>query len=203
MRIQEIEARTGITSHNIRYYEKEKLIFPQRNLVNHYREYTEADIEKLNTIKLLRMMNIPVKNIREYFEGGISLEEILENNLCRIEEKERQIKKSKLLNEHLLRTGINREIPSELLEEIFGDEDLYIETIEQIKKQDVWSARRFFVQQLVCIAVWLSIIIITIVFFFTSMANYVGKITIGLYVFMLALVFVLIGRVIYQKEKNI
>ena len=37
MKIKEIEIQTGITSHNIRFYEKEKLIFPKRNPLNGYR----------------------------------------------------------------------------------------------------------------------------------------------------------------------
>lgn len=110
MRIQEVEERTGITSHNIRYYEKENLICPQRNLTNKYREYTEDDIQKLNTIKLLRMINIPIRNIREYFEGNISLEDVLKSNLCLLEEEEHKLRESIMLNRHLLEQDIDTEI---------------------------------------------------------------------------------------------
>ena len=59
MKIKDVEKRTGITSYNIRFYEKENLLIPKRNPVNGYREYTEEDILLLNRIKMLRMLDIP------------------------------------------------------------------------------------------------------------------------------------------------
>ena len=64
MKIKDVEKRTGITSYNIRFYEKENLLIPKRNPVNGYREYTEEDILLLNRIKMLRMLDIPVSDIR-------------------------------------------------------------------------------------------------------------------------------------------
>ena len=34
MKIKDVEKRTGITSYNIRFYEKENLLIPKRNPVN-------------------------------------------------------------------------------------------------------------------------------------------------------------------------
>ena len=65
MKIKDVEKRTGITSYNIRFYEKENLLIPKRNPVNGYREYTEEDILLLNRIKMLRMLDIPVSDIRK------------------------------------------------------------------------------------------------------------------------------------------
>lgn len=65
MKIKDVEKRTGITSYNIRFYEKENLLIPKRNPVNGYREYTEEDILWLNRIKMLRMLDIPVSDIRK------------------------------------------------------------------------------------------------------------------------------------------
>jgi len=42
MKIKDVEKRTGITSYNIRFYEKENLLIPKRNPVNGYREYTSG-----------------------------------------------------------------------------------------------------------------------------------------------------------------
>ena len=44
--IKEAEKLTGITSQNIRYYERQKLLSPQRNNENAYREYSEEDIKR-------------------------------------------------------------------------------------------------------------------------------------------------------------
>ena len=43
MKIKDVEKRTGITSYNIRFYEKENLLIPKRNPVNGYREYTKEE----------------------------------------------------------------------------------------------------------------------------------------------------------------
>lgn len=201
MRIQEVEERTGITSHNIRYYEKEKLICPQRNLANKYREYTEDDIQKLSTVKLLRMMNIPVKNIREYFEGNISLEDILKSNLHLLEEEEHKLRESRMLNRYLLERGMDKEIPLKVLNEILSDEETYIKTIEQIKRQDVWNIRKFVMSQIISIAGWIAASILSIIFFFAMMKDLVGKGTLILDALLIVLMLGLIVKTIYHNEK--
>ena len=52
MTIKEVEQITGLTRSNIRFYEKEKLITPDRNENNGYREYSEEDItlSKVTTV---------------------------------------------------------------------------------------------------------------------------------------------------------
>lgn len=202
MRIQEVEEKTGITSHNIRYYEKENLICPQRNLTNKYREYTEDDIQKLNTIKLLRMMNIPVRNIREYFEGNISLEDVLKSNLCLLEEEEHKLRESIMLNRHLLEQGISTEIPLKILNKILSDEATYIKTLEQIKRQDVWNIRKFMMWQVISIAGWIGASILAVIFFFTMMKDVVGKGTLVLFALLIALMLVIIIKTIYHNEKE-
>lgn len=53
MTIKEVEKLVGITSANIRFYEKEGLFTPIRNTSNNYREYTEKDVEDLKKLKFL------------------------------------------------------------------------------------------------------------------------------------------------------
>ena len=55
MNIKEVEERTGISTDNIRYDEKQGL-HPERNLENDYRVYGEAEISRLNEIKLFRKL---------------------------------------------------------------------------------------------------------------------------------------------------
>ena len=57
MLIKEVEQKTGIKGVNIRYYEKEGLIHPSRK-ANGYREYSEMDVERLNQIKVLRLLEV-------------------------------------------------------------------------------------------------------------------------------------------------
>lgn len=88
--IKEVEELTGISKQNIRYYEKQGLLFPVRNPENDYREYTNEDIARLQKIKLFRKLDMPIEEIRKLFEGSLSLEEALEQQKKRLErERER------------------------------------------------------------------------------------------------------------------
>ena len=64
MKINEVEERVGITKRNIRFYEKEGLLTPQRNSDNGYRDYGEEEVEVLRKIKLLRKLDVPLEEIR-------------------------------------------------------------------------------------------------------------------------------------------
>ena len=60
MKINEVEAAVGVTKKNIRFYEEEGLISPRREPGNGYRSYSEADVERLRRIKLLRKLDVPL-----------------------------------------------------------------------------------------------------------------------------------------------
>ena len=72
MKIQELERRTGLERPSIRFYEKEGLLTPAR-LENGYREYSEADVELLKKIKLLRQLGMSVEKIRALQQGSEDL----------------------------------------------------------------------------------------------------------------------------------
>ena len=63
MKIKEIEERSGMSRANIRFYESEGLIAPARD-TNGYRDYSEADLEILQRIKLLRTLRISLEEIK-------------------------------------------------------------------------------------------------------------------------------------------
>ena len=65
MKINEVEAAVGVTKKNIRFYEEEGLISPRREPGNGYRSYSEADVERLRRIKLLRKLDVPLAEIRQ------------------------------------------------------------------------------------------------------------------------------------------
>ena len=60
MKINEVEAAVGVTKKNIRFYEEEGLITPGREPGNGYRSYSQADVERLRRIKLLRKLDVPL-----------------------------------------------------------------------------------------------------------------------------------------------
>ena len=73
MKINEVEAAVGVTKKNIRFYEEEGLITPSREPGNGYRSYSQADVERLRRIKLLRKLDVPLADIREMLEGRKTL----------------------------------------------------------------------------------------------------------------------------------
>lgn len=73
MKINEAEALVGITRKNIRFYEEEGLLTPRRNRANGYRDYGEEDVTRLQQIKLLRKLGMPLSEIRRVLSGEATL----------------------------------------------------------------------------------------------------------------------------------
>lgn len=74
MTIKEAEALSGVSSRNIRFYEKKGLLSPARNRENDYREYSEADIQQLKLIRALRMVDMPIEQIRSVCDGEAAVD---------------------------------------------------------------------------------------------------------------------------------
>ena len=85
MRINEAAAETGMTPKNIRFYESEGLISPGRENANRYRTYSEADIERLRRIKLLRMLDVPLAECRAVLEGRQTLRDTMRRHTVTLE----------------------------------------------------------------------------------------------------------------------
>ena len=76
MKIKEVEMQTGITKANIRYYESQGLILPNRES-NGYRTYDESHVKELLRIKLLRSLGLSIESIKALCDSKITLEEAL------------------------------------------------------------------------------------------------------------------------------
>lgn len=90
MTIKDMETRTGMTRANIRFYEKEGLLLPRRE-ENGYRDYTEADLQELEKIKLLRMLEVPLEEIRLVQSGQRTLSIVLEKQLVQLSKEQAQL----------------------------------------------------------------------------------------------------------------
>ena len=75
MNTKQVEDLVGLSRQNIRYYEKEGLLTPNREKGNSYRDYTEEDVERLKMIKMLRMLDMPLKEIESVLKNEIPLQE--------------------------------------------------------------------------------------------------------------------------------
>ena len=105
MTIKEVEEQTGLTSSNIRFYEKEKLIEPTRNDKNGYRDYSEKDVENIKKIAYLRTLEISIEDIRNVMTDKASLTEVVEKQAAIIRTQIEGLNKARTLCERMLETG--------------------------------------------------------------------------------------------------
>lgn len=83
MTIKDMESRTGISRANIRYYEQEGLIAPQRD-GNGYRNYQEEDVQALERILLMRRLGVSLEDIRALQAGSLSLWTAMERQAAKL-----------------------------------------------------------------------------------------------------------------------
>lgn len=91
MKIYQVEELVGITKKNIRFYEDQGLLCPERNPQNDYREYSLADVKVLEKIKLLRKLSVPIEEIRLLQKGRISFEQSMNAQLERLGKEEENV----------------------------------------------------------------------------------------------------------------
>ena len=84
MRINEIENELGISKSNIRFYEKQGLLAPERT-ENGYRNYSDDDLETLKKIIVYRKLGISVESIRKIFDGTLDLQEAVSASITELE----------------------------------------------------------------------------------------------------------------------
>lgn len=120
MKIKEVEERVGLSAKNIRFYEKEGLIKPGRNKENKYRNFSEADVERLEQIKLLRKLGISLEIMRKVFTDELRLSDCLDIRRAELEEEQNYLKELYEMCDVLCRTRPSLETLSKAgyLEEI-------------------------------------------------------------------------------------
>lgn len=90
--IQQFSSKTGLPSSTLRYYDKKKLLQPERRLENGYRAYHDSQIAEALMIHSLRNADIPIDEIKRYLAGS----EVEKNGLISKWRKEIQAKLSTL-----------------------------------------------------------------------------------------------------------
>lgn len=69
MSISDVAERTGLSTHTLRYYEREGLMFaPVDRASSTHRRYTEADLSWVTFLTKLRLTSMPIAKMREYVE---------------------------------------------------------------------------------------------------------------------------------------
>lgn len=122
MNIKDVEKATGISKQNIRFYEKSGLLHPQRNEENGYREYTDEEIRILKLVKMLRMLDMPIEQIKLVLVCPQQMPHLLAQQTRLLEEKLESTKYAIALCENLRKADCT---PEAL------DVDSYLEQMEQ------------------------------------------------------------------------
>ena len=104
MNSKEMEARSGLTRSNIRFYEDEGLLHPQRK-DNGYRDYSEEDLRQLLKIRLLRTVGLGLEEIRAIQEGTLPLYKALMDFQPVLDGESQQLCRRQALCEQLCRDG--------------------------------------------------------------------------------------------------
>ena len=91
MNTKQVEELTGITRQNIRYYERQNLLEPVRDTGNAYRDYSEEDVRRLKLIKMLRMLDMPLKEIGQVLSGDLPLKEAIAKQQENLLQQQKQL----------------------------------------------------------------------------------------------------------------
>lgn len=126
MRINEVERMVGITQKNIRFYEKEGLLSPQRSPENGYREYGPKEVETLKRIKLLRRLSIPIDEIRNLQTMRLSLQDVLKRHSVTLGEQSSNLLKVQAVCTQMLEK-------QESFDEL--NADLWLAGLDQMEKE--------------------------------------------------------------------
>lgn len=81
MQIKDVEIMVGMPRANIRYYEKEGLLNRTLRNDNNYRKYTNEDVLQLRRIKILRLLEVPMEDIRENRDDKEKLNQVIRERM--------------------------------------------------------------------------------------------------------------------------
>lgn len=90
--ISEVAKMMNVSSHTIRYYDKEGL-FPLVKRVNGIRVFEDKDFPWLRMLNCLKNINMPIKKIKEYVDLALQGDATLEQRYQLILEQEALIEK--------------------------------------------------------------------------------------------------------------
>ena len=102
MTIKEVEEATKLPRSNIRFYEREGLVVPERNVSNGYREYSETDVDNIRKIAYLRTIGIPLETIRELMDGSKSLYRTVKSQAKRLDDQMEDLENARRLCDAML-----------------------------------------------------------------------------------------------------
>lgn len=177
MKIKDVEKRVGISAANIRYYEKEELINPERNEADNYRDYSQQDVEQLERIKVLRILGVPISDIRKLKDGAATLNDVMEHRLTLLQEEEKNLDAVKRVCENLRQCNLSYDAISENILE--KDEECWSRQLTRVLKEDITKeilTPRQFNKNLALMLSWGYFLCAAVSFFLGDwMLSYIGS----------------------------
>ena len=169
MKIKQVEELVGITRKNIRFYEEQGLLNVER-AENGYREYHQADVIRLQEIKLFRKMDISIEEMKLLFEKKKSLQICLEQHLKELEHRKEGLSKmqdmcERLILEHRSLESLNAEDCLEEIEQMEKEGAKFM----NVNKTDVHKKKR--TGAIVGAAVMTVLMLVTIIIVFWANAQ--------------------------------
>ena len=105
MKIHEVAARTGLSIHALRYYERAGLVAPIARAESGQRDYAEDDVYRIAFVTTLRSAGMPIAEIRRYVELAQDDDTVAER-LALLEAHERAVERQiGELRQHQQRIG--------------------------------------------------------------------------------------------------
>ncbi len=105
--INQVEKMTGMSKRNIRFYEAEGLLLPTRNQDNGYRVYDQSDIRRVKVIKLLRMLDMPLDEIRKVLCKEEMLSAAVSNQQAELKQRAKELQAAISFCEQLKNTELD------------------------------------------------------------------------------------------------
>jgi len=136
MTIKEVEQITGLTRSNIRFYEKEKLISPERNASNGYREYSEEDIKTIEKVAYLRTLGISVEDIRRISNKEADLYDVVKAQRQSLDKQLSELENAKIMCERMLSSNKKIDFENLDIEEFVTDVKDYWNKNDNVLKLD-------------------------------------------------------------------
>ena len=169
MKIKQVEELVGITRKNIRFYEDQGLLNVER-AENGYREYHQADVIRLQEIKLFRKMDISIEEMKLLFEKKKSLQICLEQHLKELDHRKEGLSKmqdmcERLVLEHRSLESLNAEDCLEEIEQMEKEGAKFM----NVNKTDVHKKKR--TGAIIGAAVMTVLMLVTIIIVFWANAQ--------------------------------
>ncbi len=100
--IQEVSRRTGLSTHTLRYYEKEGLLSGVERSVGGFRQYSDEDLETLGLVCCLKNTGMCLREILQFVQLTREGEHTLKERVALLREhRENVIRRINEMQKHL------------------------------------------------------------------------------------------------------